>query len=233
MPEIIPNWHPLLVHFTIGLLLAGTVFYLLALLLPSGRLSLEAVLAARWTLSAGMLITFATVLAGWYAYGSVAHDDAGHAAMTDHRNWALATAALFLVLVLWDLLRARDGRKAGLTVGLALLAASVLLGVTGYKGGEVVYRHGIGVMSLPDVDDHAHGDDAHGHEGTAGNTTPDGYAEKREEGHDADDDHHEGADQQVDGEAEAGGGAATAKSTPEPTSADADDHHDDGHDHTH
>lgn len=223
MPEIIPNWHPLLVHFTIGLLLTGTVFYVLALLLPSGRLSLEAVLAARWSLTAGILITFATVLAGWYAYGSVAHDEAGHAAMTNHRNWALTTAALFLVIVLWDLLRARAGRKGGLAVGVALLAASVMLGVTGYKGGEVVYRHGIGVMSLPDAGDHHHGEE-HGHEGTAG-------AEGLEDGHHDDQDHHAGGE--APAEDESGTGSAAAPGAASSAAGDGDDHHDDGHDHTH
>lgn len=36
--------------------------------------------------------TIGTVLAGWYAYNTVPHTALSHAAMTDHRNWALSTA---------------------------------------------------------------------------------------------------------------------------------------------
>ncbi|MBA1147120.1 DUF2231 domain-containing protein [Ectothiorhodospiraceae bacterium WFHF3C12] len=200
MPEIIPNWHPVLVHFTIGLLLTGTLFYLLALVLPTERLSLEAVLAARWVLIAGGAITVATLIAGWYAYNSVAHDDAAHAAMTGHRNWALVTAAIFAVLIVWEAMRARSGLKASGRVGAALLIAALLLVVTGYKGGEVVYRHGVGVMSLPATGDHGHAAGEHDHQTTdvhekstgAMGSTDDGGSVAPDEGDDAGTPHDHG-----------------------------------------
>jgi len=53
---------------------------------------------ANWSLWSGCLVTIGTVFAGWYAYNTVAHDQSSHAAMTLHRDWALATASLFLIL---------------------------------------------------------------------------------------------------------------------------------------
>jgi hypothetical protein len=45
----------------------------------------------------------------------------------------------------------------------SLLVAAMLLATTGWKGGELVYRHGLGVMSLPSKSKHEH--DAHDHDG--------------------------------------------------------------------
>ena len=55
---------------------------------------------------------------------------------------------------------------------LALSAAALLLGATGWHGGELVYRYGLGVLSLPAAEgeghDHVHADgEMHEHESTA------------------------------------------------------------------
>lgn len=162
--EIVPNWHPIFVHFTIGLLSVSALFYLVGAAFKKEHL----LLVARWNLWMGALVTIGTVLAGWYAYNTVNHDGPSHAAMTDHRNWALATAATFILLALWAFFKQRGAKTvSGVFVAIILLAAG-LLAVTGYKGGEVVYRHGLGVMRMPEVqgdgghDSHNHGE--HGHE---------------------------------------------------------------------
>jgi len=36
-----------------------------------------------------------------------------------------------------------------------MLVAAILLAVTGDKGGEIVYRHGLGVISTPEMRNHA------------------------------------------------------------------------------
>ncbi len=152
--EIIPNFHPIFVHFTIALLSISSLLYLVGFVFKKEKL-LE---MARWSLWAGFVITIGTVLAGFYAYNTVTHDGPSHAAMTDHKNWALATAATFAVLAIWSFLRHRGGKPAGIVFVILILFASGLLAVTGYKGGEAVYRYGLGVMSLPKVS----GDGGHG-----------------------------------------------------------------------
>ena len=44
--------------------------------------------------------------------------------------------------------------------------AVLLMGVTAYKGGELVYRYGIGVMALPEASGsgHGHHQNEHHHE---------------------------------------------------------------------
>ncbi len=157
--EIIPNWHPILVHFTVALFSISALLYLAGLVLKKPNL----LIVARWNLWIGALATILTVIAGFDAYNSIPHDGPLHAAMTDHKKWALVTASIFGVLALWALFKHRGAKTVGVAfVGLILLASG-LLAVTGYKGGEVVYRHGGGVMRMPEISgDGGHGSHAHG-----------------------------------------------------------------------
>ena len=162
MIEIIPNWHPIMVHFSVALLLTSTA--LLAWSLFRGRTSADqtAVVSGRLVLWIGLVAAILTVAAGLQAYYSVGHDGPSHAAMTDHRNWGFGVLAAFLVAGVLSWTR----RKSSLPVRdvVLLLASSGILLVTAYKGGELVYRYGLGVQSLPavtgDGHDHNHGDSA-------------------------------------------------------------------------
>ena len=109
---------------------------------------------ARWNLALGVAITVGTVLAGWYAFNTINHDGHSHLAMLSHRQWALSTAAVFIALGAWSLLGRKREPHALFVMGLVV--ASGLLLVTGYKGGELVFRHGLGVMALPEAESHDH-----------------------------------------------------------------------------
>ncbi len=159
LPEIIPNWHPVFVHFTIGLLAMSALFYVIGSIFKKENL----IIAARWNLWAGAVVTVGTVAAGFYAYNTVAHDGDSHAAMTDHRNWALFTAAVFMVLALWSVWKQRRAKSVHPAFVVIMVLSAGLLAVTGYKGGELVYRHGTGVMSLPDVQGANDGHEGHDH----------------------------------------------------------------------
>ncbi|WP_262696077.1 DUF4440 domain-containing protein [Kordiimonas aquimaris] len=162
MIEIIPNWHPILVHFTVALLLTATA--LLAWSLFRGRTTADqaTVISGRLVLWIGLVAAVLTLAAGLQAYYSVGHDGPSHAAMTDHRNWGFGALAAFLVAGMLNWTR----RKSNLPVRdvVLLLVSSGILLVTAYKGGELVYRYGLGVQSLPTVTgdghDHDHGDGA-------------------------------------------------------------------------
>ena len=97
-------------------------------------------------------------LAGWYAYNTVDHDTPSHAAMTDHRNWALVTLSVFFIISLWSIFSEKIRKKPTVAFLALCIAGGGLLMTTGFKGAETVYRFGLGVMSLPKVegDGHAH-----------------------------------------------------------------------------
>ena len=67
MIEIIPNWHPVLVHFTIGLLLTAAGLFLAGAMAPGAAPAAQATVVARWNLRIGTgfaLLTVAAARAG-------------------------------------------------------------------------------------------------------------------------------------------------------------------------
>ena len=128
MIEIIPNWHPIFVHFTVALLFVAVALYPLSYLLPATTVRDEF-----------------TIVARWYAYNSVAHNDVPHAAMTEHRNGALTTLVLFIFLAVWSFDRwwkkhTFNKGVAGVFFLIVLATGGVLLASTAWHGAELVYR---------------------------------------------------------------------------------------------
>ncbi len=159
MINILPNWHPIFVHFTVALLLVAAVMHVLSHFVTNGGLRTQLAIVAHWNLWVGVGFTLITVAAGWYAYNTVSHDTSSHLAMTEHRNWAMVTFVLFLGIAGWEYYLHRHGKAKGwLFTGLLAIAAALLLS-TAWHGGELVYRHGLGVMALPAAEeghDHVH-----------------------------------------------------------------------------
>ncbi len=181
MIEILPNWHPVFVHFTIALLSMAVVFHLLKAILPTkNEYQVALSILAKSNLLIGTGFAIMTAIAGWFAYNSVAHDTPSHLAMTEHRNWALLTLGIFIVLALWSLLQKH---KMTLIFIPALLIAGGLLATTGWLGGEAVYRYGLGVKSMPNSSGEGH---AHQHGGG------EGHAHQHEEGENDAHQHQEG-----------------------------------------
>lgn len=155
MIEIIPNWHPIFVHFTVAILSLIGVIQLCLYFLKSSPLKTSLEHTQKWLVGFGVFAVIATATTGLLAYYSVNHDGPSHIAMTDHRNWGLFTAILFLVSSMLFIVK-NKGLKNLARFGFVLVTA--LVTVTAFKGGEIVYRYGLGVMSMPQVtgEGHAH-----------------------------------------------------------------------------
>ena len=70
-------------------------------------------------------------------------------------------------------------KKKGL-MAMLLILASILISITGWLGGEAVYRYGIGVMRIPNADSHSHsGSESAGHDDGAMSGAHDGGPEKK------------------------------------------------------
>jgi len=171
MPEIIPNLHPVFVHFTVALFSISSLLFIAIMLFRKQvpeKLSAQLLIVARWNLWLGAAITLITIAAGIFAYNTVFHDGPSHAAMTIHRNWALTTLPFYLGVAIWAALQAKSGKCISQLFVGAVLVTQLLLLSTAWHGGELVYRYGLGVISLPTVqgDGHAHeheGNSDHGH----------------------------------------------------------------------
>ena len=144
MPDIVPNWHPAAVHFPIALGMTTALLLVAARLNPAG---------AGFSAAARLLLPLAAISAviagvlGWHAFGTVEHDAAGHAVMTRHRDWALGATVFLALLALWDGWRWRSAQAVHGALLPAMLFLAGALAVTGWLGGEMVYRHGVGVMA--------------------------------------------------------------------------------------
>lgn len=164
MISILPNWHPIFVHFTVALLIVAAALHVLSHFVSRNELKDQLVTTARWNLWIGIGATLFTVAAGWYAFNTVNHDEPSHLAMVEHRNWAMVTFAVLLGITAWEVYLYRHRKSKGwLFTALLVFAASLLLS-TAWHGGELVYRHGLGVMSMPKPEgaghDHDKGNDS-------------------------------------------------------------------------
>lgn len=166
---ITPNWHPIVVHFSVALITSASAVLLIAIAKKQRDYKEHLQVAGRMMFWIGFSALILTVLAGLQAYYTVAHDGPSHLAMTNHRNWALATLGLSILSagLMW---RSRLKPLSNIVIASLMISTLSLLG-TAYKGGDLVYRYGLGVASMPNVTgeghDHEHSDGAshdHGNE---------------------------------------------------------------------
>ena len=149
MIKVIPNWHPLLVHFPIALISLSAFFHLAAILLRKlPRCASHCAALAHSALWLGALAALPTVILGWMASNTINHDEAGHAAMLLHRTWALVTLLTLVPLAGWDAWRHKVDAIPTWPFAGAVIMAWALVASTAWHGAELVYRHGLGVIAV-------------------------------------------------------------------------------------
>ena len=160
--QIIPNFHPIVVHFPIALTIIALLLSIASHTRRSHPISGQLAAAGHFVLWLAAIGAVTAVFFGWLAYNSISnHDDAGHAAMLLHRSWAVPTAIGLVLLASWDAWKYRVNELISVPMLILLLLLSQAIALTGWLGGELVYRHGIGVLSMPSSGTgHAHHGDA-------------------------------------------------------------------------
>lgn len=144
--ENLGYFHPIVVHFAIGLLAAGVVFRLVSL---SGRAAFAGP-AALTLIAVGTLAAALAVMTGDAAHGPVERVPGAAEAVAAHEEWGERTrTAFFLVLgvELLALVLRRFGREKP-ALWLAAALGTGALGCLSYAallGGRVVYSHAGGV----------------------------------------------------------------------------------------
>lgn len=161
MIEIVPNWHPIFVHFTVAMLTVSIALFFTGYAFNQSKRHEQILIVAHWNFWIGTLAAIVTAIAGWLAYNSVTHDTPSHAAMTVHRNWALITLAVLIPAAIWLAWSRRSMFKISNAFLAALFITMGLLGSTAWHGGELVYRYGLGVMSMPMMNEGGDGQGGH------------------------------------------------------------------------
>jgi uncharacterized membrane protein len=146
--SILPGWHPMVVHFPLALVVTGTTLLLAAKLLRQERYASVLATVGTWNLclgAVGALVAIATGLA------AVLHLNAdvgvaAHQAISLHLRWAISTTLVLVLLAVWRGAGSAQESRPSWIFLVVLLAATGALIVTGYRGGENVYRYGVGVQ---------------------------------------------------------------------------------------
>ncbi len=145
----LPNpLHPAIVHFPIVLILLGTIAAVAAIVLRRWHLPwLAAVL-----LVAGAAGAFVAARTGGQQAEMVGElSDSAELVLDEHEEWGertrtIALAAAILALVSAALARfPKVARSLAVATALAAGAAAYAVAETGHYGGQLVYKHGVGV----------------------------------------------------------------------------------------
>lgn len=141
----LPGWHPLVVHFPLALVCCAALLLWAARLV--GRETLAATLATvgTWNLCLGTLAALAALATGLGAVLDLEVSAAAHRAISSHMKWALFSSLALMLLAVWRGAGVAPSSRPSWWFILLLTVSSAALVVTGFKGGENVYRYAVGV----------------------------------------------------------------------------------------
>src|SRR5690625_1739789 len=147
--EWAPNIHPIVVHFPIALLAVAMLIDLIRLARRKHTGLNQAVQILYGLGTLGLVVAFIT---GRQATETVEVAGQAFSVLASHENWALATMIFFIVF--FGLRFAAYWYQLDMRVPVSF--ASVVLGliglglvtITGDRGGELVFGHGVGVTAI-------------------------------------------------------------------------------------
>jgi uncharacterized membrane protein len=155
-----PNVHPLFLHLPVALWLVAAAAWTLWLVRRSDALWQF----GRWSLRIGLLGAVPALISGYLAADALGHDSPGHHLVHAHRDWMLWASGLALLTVVVDQALARRSDLPARSVVVAFAAATaVVMGLGADRGGEMVFRFGIGTAGESPATDGGHHHDGEAH----------------------------------------------------------------------
>jgi uncharacterized membrane protein len=137
------------VHFPLALTVTGALALTAARFSGLARHAATLATVGTSNLVLGAAAVFFAVGTGLAAVASLELLPAARAAVGLHVKWALFTSCALLLMAVWRAAGARwDARPTAMFLVMLWIATAALV-MTGYRGGENVYRYGVGVMSAP------------------------------------------------------------------------------------
>jgi len=135
-------FHPLVVHFPIALLFTSVFFDLLAIITENKN----ARQTAFWLLILGLIGGIVAAVFGFWIEEAVEATGVPELAVDRHETFAVITLIVFGILLFfrWWIRNRWSGRDRVIYLCGAMLGLLVL-SITGFYGGELVYRYGAGV----------------------------------------------------------------------------------------
>ena len=144
--NLLPGWHPLVVHFPVALTLTAGLFLIAAKLARGEPLAATLATVGTWNLCVAAVAALFALATGLAGVLDLQVGAAAHAAIAAHVKWAIFTSLALILAAVWrGAATAQQSRPSWLFV-VVLAAICIALSATAYRGAENVYRYGIGVQ---------------------------------------------------------------------------------------
>ncbi len=140
--KLLGNFHPKLVQFPLVLLLCGLLFDVIGLIRRSGRFHWAALLIS----ASGTVTLLLAFICGIYAEIWAGRAGVPQDAIEWHEFLANIASWGFVVLMAWRLFLDPHSRRALLSYTIVGLSWYILLALTGYYGGQLVFSYGAAVI---------------------------------------------------------------------------------------
>lgn len=146
--KILPGWHPIVVHFPLALVVSAAILLSCARLLRTQRFTSTLSTVGTWNLCLGAIAALCALGSGLAAVIGLDAGAAARQAVSVHLKWAVFTTLALVLLAVWrGSGNAQESRPSWVFI-IVLLAATAALIVTGYHGGQNVFKYGIGVQGM-------------------------------------------------------------------------------------
>lgn len=137
--------HPMLVHFPIALFTSYIIFEILWMIFQKDWLKNSSVLL----LFLGLIFVVPSILSGEAPAENFEKVSTLEELIEAHETFAKLTGITFLIALILKVILIRTGKfnlKTNLIVFAISLIGMFFLIQTGLKGGELVYKHGVGIL---------------------------------------------------------------------------------------
>lgn len=142
---LLAGWHPVVVHFPLALGVTATGLLLAARLKPGDRYVAALATVGTWNLCLGAVAALFALATGLAAVLDLHVGAAARQSIAGHAKWAFFTALALILLAAWRGAGSAQQSRPSWAFILVLSAAAAALVMTGYRGGQNVYRFGVGV----------------------------------------------------------------------------------------
>jgi uncharacterized membrane protein len=143
--DMMPGWHPLIVHFPLALIVTAACALSLARVLSGERMAASLATLGTWNLCLGAIAVYVALGSGMAAVIDLHVGLAARQAISAHVKSAALTTLLVTLVAVWRGAGAAVAARPTWVFLVVLWAATAAAVVTGYRGAQNVYRHGIGV----------------------------------------------------------------------------------------
>jgi uncharacterized membrane protein len=139
------EWHPMAVHFPLALSVTGAVALTAARVQVLARHRATLATVGTWNLCLGAIGGLVALATGLAAVVDLNLAPAARSAVAVHVKWAIFTAVALALVAVWrGAGNAQESRPSRVFLVVLWMVTAALM-VTGYRGGQNVYRYGVGV----------------------------------------------------------------------------------------